>query len=403
MEAAALFPAGGFRTPLALVSIDEDINKKLAQASPLIKVIPQAHLSEHSVEVQLPFLQYLWKDFNFVPIVTGNPDLESCQKIGEAIGQAIKDYSGKDKSVLLIVSSDMSHYPQGKDAEKVDRGTLSMIEQFDLQKLYTWDSQQLSLGTANLDCVLCGEGAVLITMAAAKVLGADQVTTLNYAHSGKVSGDDSQVVGYGAAAFSVSGAEKPAQSKTEIKKEEFSLSVEAQKELLFLARNSIGYFLKNRRLPSSEIKSAELKKTAAVFVTLRKSGQLRGCIGHTQAYLPLAEAVAQMAVAAAIEDHRFPPVTTEELKGIQIEISALSPLQPIEHPDQIVMRKHGVMVSSNGRSGLFLPQVAEETGWSKEEFLSELCSQKAGLSPRAWKDKQTKLSIFTVFSFEENK
>lgn len=389
LEGAALFSEGGFQTPLGTVAIDENLNKKLAQSSPLIKIIPQAHLGEHSIEVQLPFLQYLYKDFKFVPILIGNPEPEVCEKIGDAIGKAIKNYSDKDRSVLLIASSDMSHYPRSKDAANVDRGTLSVIEEMDCPKLHNWDNQQLNSGIPNLHCTLCGLGAVLVTLSAAKVLGADKVTILNYTNSGKISGDDSQVVGYAALAFSAA------------KKEDFALTPRAQKELLSLARESINYFLKYRKFNTPALISTESKNPAAVFVTLKENGELRGCIGQTQAYLPLAEAVVKMAVAAAVEDYRFSPLTPDELKNTHIEISVLSPLQEIKSPDQIILGKHGVIVSCNGRAGLFLPQVAQESGWSKEKFLSELCTQKAGLSATAWQDGQAKLSIFTVFSFEE--
>lgn len=146
---------------------------------------------------------------------------------------------------------------------------------------------------------------------------------------------------------------------------------------------------------------AVLNNKAAAFVTLRKKGSLRGCIGHLTARLPLYETVIDMALAAAFEDYRFSPVTDEELKDIKIEISVLSPVKEIKNPEEIQMGKHGVIVQKGGNSGVFLPQVATETGWSREKFLSELCYQKAGLPSDAWKDKDTILYVFTVVLFEE--
>jgi len=137
------------------------------------------------------------------------------------------------------------------------------------------------------------------------------------------------------------------------------------------------------------------------FVTLHKYGQLRGCIGNLIGEKPLYLTVIDMAIESAVDDPRFPPLKLEELKDIEIEISVLSPLEKIDDPKDIILGKHGVLVRKGFRSGVFLPQVAEETGWSKEEFLSYLCSHKAGLPPYAWKEKDTELYIFTAEVFSE--
>jgi AmmeMemoRadiSam system protein A len=135
-------------------------------------------------------------------------------------------------------------------------------------------------------------------------------------------------------------------------------------------------------------------------VTLTEHKELRGCIGHTVAREPLYTAVIQMAIAAATEDPRFSQLTLNELKDVHIEISVLSPFQRIKSADEIKENVHGVIVKRGMRSGLFLPQVWEQLP-TKEEFMGELCSQKAGLDPQAWKDPSTELYIFTVFAFEE--
>ncbi|MFH1825091.1 MAG: AmmeMemoRadiSam system protein A [Candidatus Firestonebacteria bacterium] len=149
--------------------------------------------------------------------------------------------------------------------------------------------------------------------------------------------------------------------------------------------------------PESKI----LYEKRAAFVTLRKNGNLRGCIGHLVAQLPLYETISQMALSAAFNDYRFSRVTKEELKDIKIEISVLSPLKKIKEIEEIKMGRDGVIVEKSGNSGIFLPQVATETGWSKEEFLNHLCGDKAGLPANAWKDKDTVIYTFTVVKFEE--
>jgi AmmeMemoRadiSam system protein A len=171
--------------------------------------------------------------------------------------------------------------------------------------------------------------------------------------------------------------------------------------LLEIARNSIETYLKTgKRLELSESEPALLEHCGA-FVTLRKNNQLRGCIGNIIGNQPLYLTVRDMAVEAAVNDHRFTPVTEEELPEIEIEISVLSPLKQIEDPDEIKMGQHGVLVRKGYRGGVFLPQVATETGWTKEEFLSNLCAHKAGLSPSAWKDPSTEVYIFTAEVFSE--
>ena len=168
-----------------------------------------------------------------------------------------------------------------------------------------------------------------------------------------------------------------------------------------IARNSIETFVKTGKAPDITIKDARLNEIEGAFVTITKHGALRGCIGNIIGQEPLYETVRDMAVAAASQDPRFTPVTAAELKDIDVEISVLSKPRRVKDASEIQLGKHGVIVSRGDHQGVFLPQVADETGWSKEEFLSELCSQKAGLPPDAWKDPDTALYVFTADVFAE--
>lgn len=178
------------------------------------------------------------------------------------------------------------------------------------------------------------------------------------------------------------------------------MTEEEKKELLNIARNSIEFYLKYKKIPSFKIPE-KFKEKRAVFITLKKGDELRGCIGHLEPKYPLAEAVVRMALAAAFEDDRFLPITLEELPEIKIEISILSPLQKISDPYQIKLGKDGVIVKKGFRSGVFLPEVAEEFNYNLEEFLSALCFYKAGLSPDAWRDKETEIYIFRTEKIKE--
>jgi len=182
------------------------------------------------------------------------------------------------------------------------------------------------------------------------------------------------------------------------------LNKEQKKKLLEIARKAIETYLKTGK--TIEVKETDpvLLKELGAFVTLKEKGRLRGCIGNIIGQKPLYLTVRDMAIEAAVSDPRFTRLETQELKNIEIEVSVLSPLEKIDSVDKIKLGKHGVLIRKGFASGVFLPQVAQETGWSKDEFLSNLCSHKAGLKPDAWKDKASEIYIFTaeVFSEKEN-
>ncbi len=175
------------------------------------------------------------------------------------------------------------------------------------------------------------------------------------------------------------------------------MTTEQESYLLEIARDSIRYFLFNRTnkyiYPPQDV---ELLEDRAVFVTLNQHGNLKGCIGHMQPRAPLYKAVAEMAVSAAFEDPRFVPVKETDLDSMEIEISILSPMQKISDYKQIVLGRDGVMIRRGFNNGVYLPQVADETGWDLETFLAHLCSQKAGLRPDAYLDPETEIFTFQV-------
>ncbi|TBR14979.1 AmmeMemoRadiSam system protein A [bacterium] len=179
------------------------------------------------------------------------------------------------------------------------------------------------------------------------------------------------------------------------------LNKKQKRELLELARNSIKAYLETGKKIQAKTSDPVLSKEMGAFVTLHENGQLRGCIGNLIGTQSLYLNIRDMAVEAAVGDPRFVHLEPSELKNVEIEISVLSPMERVASPDEIILGKHGVLVKRGFRSGVFLPQVATETGWSKEEFLSYLCSEKAGLPKDAWKDKDTELYVFTAEIFSE--
>lgn len=183
------------------------------------------------------------------------------------------------------------------------------------------------------------------------------------------------------------------------------LTLEEGTFLVRLARKSIEKYLLEGELLEEEV-TEKLKKPRGVFVTLLKHGELRGCIGFPFPSLPLAEATVKAAISSATSDPRFPPVTIEEMEEITIEVSVLSPPEPIvvkdprEYPSHVRIGRDGLIVEWRGFSGLLLPQVAVEWNWDPEEFLSQTCI-KAGLGADWWLRKDVKISKFTAQIFSE--
>jgi len=179
------------------------------------------------------------------------------------------------------------------------------------------------------------------------------------------------------------------------------LNNEQKQILLKVARETMKTYVKTGKTPTFKIKDGLLNEEYGSFVTLHKKGQLRGCIGNIIGTMSLWKTVRNMAIESATGDPRFPAVREDELEQIDIEISVLTHPKRIKNIEEFHLGKHGVIIKKGFNQGVFLPQVAQETGWSKEEFLSFLCSHKAGLSPDAWKDKTTEIHIFSAQVFSE--
>jgi len=174
--------------------------------------------------------------------------------------------------------------------------------------------------------------------------------------------------------------------------------------LLKIARDAVECAVTGKPISPAECDDEELNQPRGAFVTIKKRGRLRGCIGQFTADEALCLTVQKMARAAAVEDPRFfnQPIRPDELEELEIEISVLSPLERIDDPMKIELGVHGIYIKRGFQRGCFLPQVATETGWSKEEFLSHCAAGKAGLSPDAWKSPDTELYVFTAEIIKED-
>jgi len=386
-QGASIYNDGGYETPLGIVKVDKLLADAIIAQSDVVSINPAAHVQEHSVEIQLPFLQVVLGDFPFVPVVMGSQDRRTCEALSAAVAAVTKN-----KNVLIVASSDLSHFHGYDRATAMDAIALKHIEKMDWQGLLA----DLDSGS----CEACGGGPVAAAIMIAQKRGADSAKILKYANSGDVTGDRQGVVGYAAAVFYKKHAagRSPAGGDAGVVS---GLSDDEKRQLLAIARKSIELQLRDQALPEFSRDLRSLHENRGAFVTLKKNEELRGCIGSFEARGSLYKTVEEMARSAAFHDPRFPPVSANELKEMKIEISVLSPLRKIKSIDEIEVGKHGIYVMRGMYRGVLLPQVATQYNWDKVTFLEETC-HKAGLPANAWKDGETEIYVFSADIFAEH-
>ena len=394
----SIYGGDGYRTPLGTVAVDSSLADRIRQADKNFRAFPEAHRSEHSLEVEVPFLQTVLNDFRIVPVLIGRADDKEVGKLGDILGEILSE----EPRTIIVCSTDMTHYPPYREACRIDRETLEAIETMNPENVVAVRRKYIPGKIPGLSCTLCGEKAVIATMKAAEKAGADRVEVLDYRNSGDAAfGDKNRVVGYGAVIFVKEEDEMKEDNQSDNREE--GLSVRARKKLLDITRQALTEAVNGRPPPSSPIDDPELQGHQGAFVTLNKKGRLRGCIGQFTADCPLYEVVREMARSASLRDPRFPPVRPAELDDISIEISVLSPMKMISDPiNDVELGKHGIYIKRGLRAGTYLPQVATDHNMSKEEFLSSCTAHKAGLAPDAWKDPDTEVYVYTADVFGED-
>lgn len=393
---SSVYCKGGYRTPLGILEVDTELAERIvASADRSVQCSDQGHrqeglsFAEHALEVQLPFLQMvLGFQVKIVPIVMGRQEPTACASLARALTSAV----GERDDVLLVASTDLSHFHGYDQANQIDSRLISYVQSYDPQGLLR------ALGDGEVEA--CGGGPMAAVMMACEKLGATGVRILSRANSGDVTGEKDRVVGYLSAMLYRSDRLEEAGTQSSKPGEQMELTDQEKKYLLKLARDVINYSVAGGEQPSAEAITPTLAEHRGAFVTIKKAGSLRGCIGYIEAIKPLVETVSEMATAAALRDHRFPPVSAEELDQLELEISVLSPIYKITDPSEIQVGRHGLIVRRGAYQGLLLPQVPTEYGWDRETFLSQTC-RKAGLPPDAWKMEGTEISAFTAEVFDE--
>jgi MEMO1 family protein len=383
---AAVFVTGDFLTPLGRVPVNTDIGRSLLEQREIFIENNRAHAVDHALEVQLPFLQYrMKKQFKLVPILLGTADPSICKRVA----RSLQKYFTEDN--LFVFSTDLSHYPPYAEAASTDKKTTDAVLSGSADNLLRTVAENERQGSRSLVTSMCGLGGVLVLQDIAESVGGCQYKLVQYRNSGDVPvGDQDRVVGYAAIAV----LQQPEES--------FIVTPDERRQLLAIARSTLKAYLPSRTISSldKEKLSSTLRTPCGAFVTLKKQGELRGCIGNFSANDELATTVQNMAIAAATEDYRFSPVSPDELGGLEIEISVLSPMRKISSASEIQLGKHGVYMRKGLHAGTFLPQVASETGWSLEEFLGHCARDKAGIGWDGWKDAE--LFVYEAIVFGEN-
>lgn len=378
-DGISVYNKGSFETPLGIVKVDKALADKIMAKDKRFIFYPDAHSKEHAIEVEIPFLQRIYKDedFSIVPIVMGSPAQGDMDVLGNAL------YDVTDKDTLIVMSVDLSHYYPYDKAVQLDTSAISAIEKLNAG----WLLDQIRTNKAEIDAPT---GVLSVIMFANK-MGA-RASILKYANSGDVTGDKSRVVGYSSIIIYV---------QEDIMKDEYLNKAEKQK-LLEIAKLSIIETVTGKKQFLPNVTEERLKENCGAFVTIKENDQLRGCIGYIQAVKPLYETVEDVAKSAAVNDYRFNPVRQDELDKLELEISVLTPLKRIKDVNEIEVGKHGLYMKRGFNSGLLLPQVATEYNWDRDTFLRETCG-KAGMPQDAWKDKSTEIYTFSAEVFGEEK
>lgn len=380
---AAVYSEGRWRTPLGTVEVDSEFAEKLIKLKVGYFKGERYHVREHSLEVELPFLQTVLKPgFKIVPIVIGPYDPQKLLAGAKKVARLLNG-----KNFLIVISSDLSHYHTLKECKKRDKKTIEAMLSMNPRR-FLWLA---SRGFVEA----CGASAIALGESILKVLGANKAVLLRWGNSSEGGTGTERVVGYSAVAFLKIKAKEDLSKNNP---EKTVLTLQEKEYLLHLARKSIEAALEGEEFTPPEPPTQRLKQPRGAFVTLKKHGELRGCIGYIVPVKPLYLTVFEMARASAFRDPRFPPLKEKELKDIEIEISVLT-VPKRTFPPRVKVGRDGLIVNYMGKQGVLLPQVPVEEGWDRFQFLNAVCL-KAGVEPDCWK-KGAKLYSFQAEVFKE--
>lgn len=387
---ASVFNGEAYVTPLGNAIVDTEFAKTLASFREDVFLSNLGHdwkdsTAEHSLEVQIPFIQTVQPEAKIVPIVIGSQDFPTIHSLSEALIQTIKATSQK---VLLVASSDLSHFHHYNTARKLDLDLIKILTSYD----YFRFSSQFYLRKIEA----CGGAPIATVMIVSEYFGANKLIPLKYANSGDSPAGISRrdrVVGYFSAAIVHSD---------DVSNQLPDFTDEDKELLLTTARNSI----KNAVLgiePENNLfyyVPRSLGEFYTCFVTILKNGKLRACMGHTFPNSSLIYEVVDVAKLAATKDYRFGPIKENEIDSLKIEITVLSRFYKVFDINEIQIGRDGLFIRYDNSTGLLLPQVAIENGWDVPTFLKHLCL-KANLPEDFYLNPDSELYRFSSIIIKE--
>jgi len=348
---------GTWETPLGRVEIDSELGHRILASSSYLEEDYKAHQHEHSVEVQIPFLQYFKPDIKIVPIILAYSTAAIYKEIGKGIAKAVKELG---REVVIIASGDMTHYEPYKLAQKKDTQAIEAI--------IALDEDELTRRFETLDISMCAYAPAVSLISAAKELGAKEAELVKYQTSGDILGDYSSVVGYAG----------------------IIIKAKVVHPVVKLAKETVETFVREGKVIPTPGLTPEIKKRAGVFVSIHKFGELRGCIGTfepTQGNV--AKEIITNAISSASRDPRFLPIAPQELKDLTYSVDVLTKPEPVKSKKALDPKKYGVIVKAGMRRGLLLPDLE---GVDSVDYQIEICRQKGGIAP----DEPVKLYRFEV-------
>jgi MEMO1 family protein len=378
---ASVYNSGDYLTPLGRVIVNKEIANNLILKNKVFNFPTDAHIKEHSIENQLPFVQYYFENIPpVIPIIIGTDDQNTIKKIAEALQPWFVPEN------LFIISSDFSHYPSYDDAIVTDKLTAEGFASGNIRTFLSQLDKNSAKGINGLATSMCGWTSGLSLLYLSEGNKNLAIKLVDYSNSGDVpSAGKSEVVGYNALVMYENN-----KSESSVTGSSFSFTKEEKKKLFKIVRNTLETkFFNDKKYIIDEASLPEaLKQPMGAFVTLKIKGSLRGCIGRFTSSDPLYNVVQESSLSSAFDDPRFTPLTKQEYINTDIEITVLGPLKKIENINEIVLGKHGIYIKKGNNSGTMLPQVAIENKWTLEEFLGYTSKEKAGLGWYGWKDAE---------------
>ncbi len=382
LRGLSIAPYGSYATPLGQLEVDQAAARRLLH-DPIFCQHDNAHTGEHSLEVQLPFIQRLNPGSTLLPILVGDVTAEQISRAADSLA---REWTPE---TLVVVSTDFTHYGNSFGYTPFHRSVakeeLKKLDGGAIERILARDNAGFMEYVEQTGATICGRKPISILLAmldAPKGLGPDaELELVEYTTSGDVSGNFDSSVSY---AGIIVRQLLPASDRRLLRQ---------------IARDAIHAHLMNEIYePSEQLHRpgrSILRENRASFVTLRINGELRGCIGSLEGREPLLVNVAHNAINAAFNDSRFPPVTEEEYKDLEYHISVLTPPKPIPSPDDIILGKHGIILKRGPCRAVYLPSVATDQGWDLKETLQHL-SAKAGLPRDEW--RKAKFEVFETIS-----